>query len=373
MSNQFRFKFPNKGISTLIGILIIVLIGIIVVGEGQNKNLENLNCTLLDYSNAEPGETATFRVKITNSTNETKSIPFLLATIFPSMLSPGAEPQPIAANLIENLKVPPGDIVTTINVQIPGYICGGEYLLRLYAAKSKEDKEPLILLEKPISIQSKLAVKVSLPEKIIMGENFVYKVKIKNINDKTIHAVCCILDTHYHFSSEEPLTKMGETTPKNIGDLLPGEEKEISWNLTPTDFGDCGIDTKVYSRDGGSFETTQNIHVLQPPHIWIKTREYSLGLNEESINITLSLYNSGDLPAEDITITLSAPPGVTIEKKEINVPFLNPKEHTETIPIKVSDITKSIVIIAKLEGSENLTGYLKEGSEAYIFIEKRRK
>jgi len=32
MSNQFRFKFPNKGISTLIGILIIVLIAIIIGG-----------------------------------------------------------------------------------------------------------------------------------------------------------------------------------------------------------------------------------------------------------------------------------------------------------------------------------------------------
>lgn len=104
-------------------------------------------------------------------------------------------------------------------------------------------------------------------------------------------------------------------------------------------------------------------------HIWIKEGEYVLGSNKDNINITLSLHNSGDLPAENITVILFTPPGVEIEKKKINIPLLNSKS-TENISIKVSNISKSIMILAKLEGAEHLTGYLKEGSESYIFVKK---
>jgi parallel beta-helix repeat protein len=137
---------------------------------------------------------------------------------------------------------------------------------------------------------------------------FMFNASITNRWDTTIHDVNATIDLFHCFDTSDPLEQQ-------IGDLLPGESRIISWQLNATSAGELPIEVLVTSDDGGSDIVRTTITSLSPPVLWIPnvithTSAPDFGTSK-TVSMNVTIQNLGDLTANNVQVQLILPENVT--------------------------------------------------------------
>ena len=143
---------------------------------------------------------------------------------------------------------------------------------------------------------------------VIQYSPFTFNATITNTWDTTVHDINITIDLFYSFNTSE-------SVEKQIGNLLPGDSRTISWQLNATSSGELPIEVLVTSDDGGSDTVRTTITSLSPPVLWIpniitRTSAPDIGTNK-TVFLNVTIQNLGDLTANDVQVQLLLPENVT--------------------------------------------------------------
>jgi parallel beta-helix repeat protein len=143
---------------------------------------------------------------------------------------------------------------------------------------------------------------------IIQPSPFTFNVTITNTWDVPVHDVNVTINHFYSFNTSE-------SVGKDIGTLLPGESRTISWQLNATSSGKLPIEVLVTSDDGGYDTISTTITSLSPPVLWIPnvithTSTPDFGTSK-TVSMNVTIQNLGDFTANNVQVQLILPENVT--------------------------------------------------------------
>jgi hypothetical protein len=318
----------------------------------QNESThETINCSIVNMDEFSSGRTGQVIVSINNTEdqNATIGIAIGMQTAEPVI---GVTPTPILVGNESSIETTAHSIKEVpIDVSIPNYFSSGMYELIL---APYNDTGILYMKNYTINLTANYDINVLKPENVTMGTPFNLAVLIENNDTEPICNMTTKLTLHYYFNTTESLAKY-------ISQLNPGEMHTFTWNLTPIDWGKLGLDVEVYS-DGGYEMRFVNINSLQTPKLWVTPQVPEKVRKGTDFTLNATVFNSGDIPADNITLNITTPENVTANRTCVELGIIGSRQN-KTCSFRIfQNESKGFMILL------NATA-LNETAINYAFIE----
>ncbi|RJS81487.1 hypothetical protein CW713_06235 [Methanophagales archaeon] len=318
--------------------------------QGESAN-ETINCSIVDMGEFKSGRTSLLTVSINNTgdKNATINIAIGMQTAEPA---PGVTPTAILVGNETSIEITAHSIKEVpIDASIPDYFSPGVYELVL---APYNDTGIMYMKNYTVNVTPNYDINVSKPENVTLGTPFNFTVSIKNNDTTQIYDITAKLNLHYYFNTTESLTK-------SVPQLNPDETHSFNWSLTPTNYGELWLDVEIYS-DSGCVIRTVNINSLSTPKLWITPTVPEKVKKGEDFLLNVTVFNSGDVPSDNVTLNITTPPNVTANRTSVELGIIGAHEN-KTCTFKISQNEDRNFTIFLSASSLNAT------ATNYVFIE----
>jgi len=317
---------------------------------GESAN-ETINCSIIDMGEFKPGRTSPVTVSINNTGNKNATINIVIGMQTAEPV-PGVTPTAILVGNETSIEITAHSIKEVpIDASIPDYFSPGVYELVL---APYNDTGIMYMKNYTVNVTPNYDINVSKPENVTLGTPFNFIVSIKNNDTTQIYDITAKLNLHYHFNTTESLTK-------SVPQLNPDETHVFNWSLTPTNYGELWLDVEIYS-DSGCVIRTVNINSLSTPKLWITPTVPEKVKKGEDFLLNVTVFNSGDVPSDNVTLNITTPPNVTANRTSVELGIIGAHEN-KTCTFKISQNEDRNFTIFLSASSLNAT------ATNYVFIE----
>jgi len=310
--------------------------------QTENTN-ETINCSVVGMGEFKPGRTSPVTVSINNTgdQNATINIAIGMQTAEPSI---GVTPTAILVGNETSVETTAHSIKEVpINTSVPNYFSPGMYELIL---APYNDTEIMYTKSYMANITANYDINISKPENVTIGTPFNLAVSIKNNATEPICNITAELNLHHYFNTTESLVK-------SIPELNSGEVHTFNWSLTPTSYGQLGLDVEVYS-DSGCEMKAVDVNSLQTPKLWITPQVPEKVEQGDDFLLNVTVSNSGDIASDTVNLTIMTPTNVTANRTSVNLGTIGAHEN-KTCPLTVSQNETEDFVIALNATSTNAT------------------
>lgn len=194
-------------------------------------------------------------------------------------------------------------------------------------------------------IESGLVFNSTVPENVKVNEPFDVIVSVTGsvygpVNNLTLTPV---FPTDVLVNGEENIV---------IPTLMPGEVQEVKWNVSIANPGQYSL---MFNASNGSIfnrHTTGTVNVLKDPVIYINSNAPEVVEAGQTTGIDVSVYNAGDLPAENVSLTVTAPDSVNLDTTSFDLGAIDPKQ-TKNITVNFTHNEKNDFVVLFKCASQN--------------------